>query len=75
MLEALRLNLKNKKVSFISNATWGGMALKTMQQHFEDEKRFTQVGTPVVIPSAVSDETVTALAALAKDISESLADE
>ncbi|WP_332401146.1 FprA family A-type flavoprotein [Pseudolactococcus laudensis] len=70
--EALRLNLKNKKVSFISNVTWGGMALKTMQHYFEDDKRFTQVGTFVEIPSAVSDETVTALTALAKDISESL---
>ena len=75
MREALRLNLKNKKVSFISNATWGGMALQTMQQHFEDEKRFTQVGTPVAIPSAVNEETVAGLAMLAKDISESLVDD
>lgn len=72
--EALRLNLKNKKVSFISNVSWGGVAAKTMQQYFENEKCFTHVGTPVQIPSAVDETTRIALTNLAQDISKSLED-
>ncbi|MGX6979162.1 FprA family A-type flavoprotein [Vagococcus elongatus] len=70
--EALRLNLQNRKISFMTNATWGGAALKTMESYFEDPKHFEIVGEPVKISSSVKVDNVPEIEALADAIVASL---
>lgn len=72
MNEANRLNLKNRKVSFISNKTWGGVAIKTMLAHFDDPKNFEIVGDQVILDSSLKQVNVDQLEALADSIVQSL---
>ena len=70
--EALRMNLKKRKVSFISNQTWGGSALKTMMAYFSNEKDFQIIGDPVQISSSVKADRISQLENLANAIVDSL---
>ncbi|MFV0482127.1 MAG: flavodoxin domain-containing protein, partial [Campylobacteraceae bacterium] len=53
--EALALNIKNKNISLIVNYTWGGQALKKLQEAFGDEKKFKLNSNPLEIKSAFKD--------------------
>lgn len=70
--EALALNFKNRQISIMVNYSWGGKALKTMQDYFADSKHFTMVGDPVEIKSSVKDDNVTNIKNLATAIYQSL---
>lgn len=70
--EALALNFQNRKVSFISNSTWGGKALKTMQEYYAAGKNFEVVGEPVELKSSFKEENEAAIVALADAIIASL---
>lgn len=70
--EALALEIKNRKISFLRNSTWSGKALEIMQEYFSDEKRFEIIGEPVEIRSSVKEENLASLDQLAADIFQSL---
>ncbi len=70
--EALRMNLKNRYISFISNQTWGGSALKTMMNYFSNETDFFIVGEPVQISSSLKSNQLAQLENLAESIVTSL---
>lgn len=70
--EALHLEIKDRKISFIRNGTWGGKALEIMQNYFSDEKRFTIVGEPVEIHSSVKDGDLAPITELADAIAASI---
>lgn len=66
--EATRMNLQKRKISFLSNATWGGTALKTMQTYFDNPKNFEIIGEPVQISSSVKENNLPQLEELATAI-------
>ncbi len=70
--EALALNFKKRKVSLISNLSWGGKALKTLQEYFNEAKGFEMIGDPVTIKSALKSDSALALDTLAQAIKDSL---
>lgn len=70
--EALALNFQNRKISFVTNFSWGGKALKTMQDLLITGKRMDFVGEPVTLKSSVKDSDEDQIAALAASIAESL---
>lgn len=70
--EALSLSIKKRKVSFVTNFSWGGKALKTMQELLETGKDIEFIGEPVEIKSSVKEENEEALEALAEAIAQSV---
>lgn len=66
--EALALNYKNRKVSLITNVSWGGKALATLQGYFAENKSFELIGEPVIIKSALKPATASELETLAQAI-------
>lgn len=73
--EALKLDIKNRKLSFIRNFSWGGSALEIMLDYFGNEENFTIVGAPVEINSSVKEADVKKLDELAHSIMDSLGEE
>ncbi len=70
--EALALSFKNRKISFITNMSWGGKALKTMQELLETGKNIEFIGEPVEIKSSLKQENEASLLALATTIAQSI---
>ena len=69
------LNIQNRKVALIGNGTWSPVSAKIMAERLAAMKNMTLVAEPVVLKSAVNDETLPALKALADKIAESLEQE
>ena len=63
-------NFKNKLIGFIDNGSWNPMAAKAMKGMFEKAKDLTLCENEVKILSAVSDENVKQIEALAKELME-----
>lgn len=73
LLEELsQLNVQNRKISFISNATWGGVALAQAKEIILKNKNMEEVGLPIEIKSSLEDHQLDELAALAEAIKTSL---
>lgn len=59
---------KNRKVAIVENGSWGPMAGKIMKEYMESMKDIEICPTTVTIRSAMKDENVTQLEALADEI-------
>lgn len=59
---------KNRKVAIVENGSWGPMAGKIMKEYMESMKNIEICPTAVTIRSAMKDENVTQLEALADEI-------
>lgn len=59
---------KNRKVAIVENGSWGPMAGKIMKEYMESMKDIEICPTAVTIRSAMKDENVTQLEALADEI-------
>lgn len=70
--DMIRLNLQNRKVSFIGNGTWVPVCTKDMEQLATQMKNTTVVGDQVIIRSSIKEEQLAALDKLASDIVASL---
>ncbi len=73
LLEELSsLNIANRKVSFITNATWGGTALATSKEIILKNKNMIEIGESFEIKSSMTEEQCEILKQLALDIKESM---
>ena len=63
-------NYQNRKVALIENGSWAPAAARLMRARLEEMKDITFTQTTVTVPSAVHEDTLTALSALAKELSE-----
>ncbi|MDE7158307.1 MAG: FprA family A-type flavoprotein [Clostridiales bacterium] len=63
-------NYQKRKVALIENGSWAPAAARLMRTKLEEMKDITFAQTTVTIPSAVHDETLSALSDLAKELSE-----
>ena len=61
-------NYQNRTVAFIENGTWSPTAAKVMAKMLEGSKRLTFAETTVTIRSAVNEETIRAIDALAAEL-------
>lgn len=61
-------NYQNRTVGFIENGTWAPMAKKVMTAMFENSKNITYLENSVTIKSALSDENIETLKAMAKEL-------
>lgn len=61
-------NYQNRKVAFIENGSWAPAAHKLMRSQFETFKNITFLENTVSIRSTVTDETVSSIKALAKEL-------
>ena len=61
-------NYQNRTVAFIENGTWAPTAAKVMVKMLEGSKRLTFAETTVTIRSAVNEETIRAIDALAAEL-------
>lgn len=61
-------NFQNKTVGFIENGTWGLMAEKFMRRMLENSKNLTYTEAGVHIKSAVNDDNIAQIEALAKEL-------
>ncbi len=61
-------NFQNKTVGFIENGTWGLMAEKFMRRMLENSKNLTYTEAGVHIKSAVNDENIAQIDALAAEL-------
>lgn len=61
-------NFQNKTVGFVENGTWGLMAEKFMRKMLENSKNLTYTEAGVHIKSAVNDENVAQIEALAAEL-------
>ena len=61
---------QNRKVAFIENGTWAPTAAKGMAKLFEGSKNITFAENVVTIKSALSEESVAKIEALAKELME-----
>lgn len=66
--ELTERNFQNKTVGFIENGTWGLMAEKFMRRALENCKNLTYTEAGVHIKSAVSDENIAQIEALAAEL-------
>ena len=62
--------MKNKKIALIENGSWGPMAIKKMTSMLEGLKNIEFCENTVTIKSGLSDENITAIDALAKELCE-----
>lgn len=70
--ELINLNLSDRKFSFIINQSWGGVALKELQELVSKMKNIEIVGEPLLITSTVKNDNLEAIEKLAFEISESV---
>ena len=70
--ELINLNLSDRKFSFIINQSWGGVALKELQELVSKMKNIEIVGEPLLITSTVKNDDLEAIEKLAFEISESV---
>ena len=63
-------NYQKRKVALIENGSWAPAAARLMRARLEEMKDITFAQTNVTIPSAVHEETLSALSALANELSE-----
>ncbi len=61
-------NYQSRTIAFIENGSWAPVATKIMKSMFENSKNITFAENNVKILSAMNDETVTALNALAEEL-------
>ena len=61
-------NYQNKKVAFMENGSWAPVANKKMKEFFENMKNMTLCENSVTIKSAMKDENVKEMEALADEI-------
>lgn len=61
-------NYQNRKVGFVENGTWAPMAAKVMKDLMEDCKDIEYFDNTVTIKSALNDQSVAALDALANEV-------
>lgn len=61
-------NYQNRTIAFMENGTWAPMANKIMSKAFESSKNMTIAENNVTILSAVNDDTVKAIEALAAEL-------
>ena len=61
-------NYQSRTIAFIENGSWVPVATKVMKSMFENSKNITFAENNVKILSAMNDETVTALNALAEEL-------
>lgn len=61
-------NYQSRTIAFIENGSWAPVATKVMKSMFENSKNITFAENNVKILSAMNDETVTALNALAEEL-------
>lgn len=61
-------NYQSRTIAFIENGSWAPVATKVMKSMFESSKNITFAENNVKILSAMNDETVTALNALAEEL-------
>ena len=61
-------NYQSRTIAFIENGSWAPVATKVMKSMFENSKNITFAKNNVKILSAMNDETVTALNALAEEL-------
>ena len=60
-------NYQNRMVGFVENGSWAPMAAKVMKKLFENSKNLTYAETTVTIRSALNDESMAQLDALADE--------
>ena len=70
--DMVRLNLQNRKVSFIGNGSWAPVSDKCMEKVALEMKNTEIVGTPVVLRSSLKEAQLSDLAALADAIAASV---
>ena len=61
-------NYQNRTVAFVENGTWAPTAAKVMAKMLEGSKHLTFAETTVTIRSAVNEETIRAIDALAAEL-------
>lgn len=61
-------NYQNRTVGFIENGTWAPMAKKVMSAMLENSKNITYLENSVTIKSALTDENIAAIKAMAKEL-------
>ena len=61
-------NYQNRTIGFIENGSWAPMAKKVMTAMLENSKNITYLENSVTIKSALSDENIEALKAMAKEL-------
>ncbi len=61
---------RNRKIGFMENGSWMPVAAKVMKKMFENSKDITFTDTTVTIHSAVKNDNIEQIKALAKEISE-----
>lgn len=73
LLEELSsLNIANRKVSFITNSTWGGNALTISKEIILSNKNMVEIGDSFEVKSSMNEEQCENLRKLAIDIKESM---
>ncbi len=75
LFEMKSMGVCNKKVSIIQNGSWNPASGKLVKEFFEGMKNIEFVGDIVTIRSSVKQDSAEAVAALAKEIAESVAGE
>ncbi len=66
--ELTERNYQNRTVGFIENGSWAPTAKRVMSAMLEKSKNITYTDTTVTIKSAINDESVTAINALADEL-------
>ena len=61
-------NYQNRTIGFIENGTWAPMAKKVMSASFENSKNITYLENSLTIKSALTDENIATLKAMAKEL-------
>lgn len=61
-------NYQNRTVGFIENGTWAPMAKKVMSGMLESSKNITYLENSVTIKSALTDENIASIKAMAKEL-------
>ena len=70
--ELCGVNIQNRNISYLSNTTWGGTALKVAKEILEGNKNMNVVGEVFEITSSMKKEQDESLLNLAKEIKKSL---
>ena len=59
---------QNRRLAFIENGSWGPLAARKMKAHFENSKNITFAENTVTVRSALNEESVAAIEALADEL-------
>lgn len=68
LLRLLHKNYQNRTVAYIENGTWAPSALREMKKYTENMKNITECVNTVTIKSALNEESLRVLAALADEL-------